>query len=164
MSKTEKNLADAFAGESQANRRYLAYAEKAEDEFLHGVAKLFRAVAAAETIHAHKHLRTAGKVKSTKENLGDALAGETHEFKNMYPQMIADAKEEGQKSAEISFTYANEVEKMHADLYTEALKDPDKFPVKDYYVCKICGCTVADHAPDKCPVCGANAKAFFKAE
>lgn len=164
MSKTEKNLADAFAGESQANRRYLAYAEKAEDESLPGIAKLFRAVAAAETIHAHKHLRTAGKVGGTKENLQDALAGETHEFKSMYPQMIADAKEEGQRSAEISFTYANEVEKVHAGLYTKALEDPAAFPVQDYYVCKICGYTVEGAAPDKCPVCGANAKAFLKVE
>lgn len=164
MSKTEKNLMDAFAGESQANRRYLAYAERAEDEFLHGIAKLFRAIAAAETIHAHKHLRTAGKVKTTKENLADALAGEMHEFKNMYPQMIADAKEEAQKSAEISFTYANEVEKVHGELYKKALEDPDKFPVQDYSICKICGYTVAGDAPDKCPVCGANAKAFFKVD
>ena len=164
MSKTEKNLKEAFAGESQANRRYLAFAERAEDEFLHGVAKLFRAVAAAETIHAHKHLRVANGVRSTKENLQEALAGEMHEFKKMYPQMIADAQEEGQKSAEISFTYANGVEQVHAELYEKALKDPDKFPVQDYYVCKICGYTVAEAAPDKCPICGANKKAFFKAE
>jgi rubrerythrin len=164
MSKTEKNLMDAFAGESQANRRYLAYAQRAEDEFLHGVAKLFRAVAAAETIHAHKHLRTAGGVKTTKENIQDALAGEIHEFKNMYPQMIEDAKAEGQKSAEISFTYANEVEKAHAELYKKALEDPDKFAVQDYYICRICGYTVAENIPDTCPVCGANQKAFFKSE
>lgn len=164
MSKTEKNLKDAFAGESQANRRYLAYAERAEDEFLHGVAKLFRAVAEAETIHAHKHLRTAGGVKSTKENLQDALSGEIHEFKNMYPQMIEEAKAEGQKSAEISFTHANEVEKVHADLYKKALENPDKLPVQDYYICKICGYTVANDIPDACPVCGANKKAFFKTE
>ena len=164
MSKTEKNLKDAFAGESQANRRYLAYAERAEDEFLHGVAKLFSAVAQAETIHAHKHLRTGGGVKTTKENIEDALAGEIHEFKNMYPQMIEDAKAEAQKSAEISFTYANEVEKIHAELYKKALEDPDKFPVQDYYICKICGYTTAEKIPDTCPVCGANQKAFFKVE
>jgi len=164
MSKTEKNLKDAFAGESQANRTYLAFAERAEDEFLHGVAKLFRAVAAAETVHAHKHLRTMGGVKSTKENLQAAISGETHEFKNMYPQMIKEAQEEGQKSAEISFHNANEVEKVHARLYEEALADPDKYPVQDYHVCKICGYTAAGEAPDKCPVCGANQKAFFKVE
>lgn len=164
MSKTIDNLKDAFAGESQANRRYLAYAERAEDEFMHGVAKLFRAVAMAETIHAHKHLRTLGAVKSTKENLQDALAGEMHEFKSMYPQMIADAKEEGNKSAEIGFHYANEVEKIHGKLYEQALADPDKFPVQDWYICKICGYTVAGEIPEKCPVCGANHKNFFKAE
>jgi rubrerythrin len=164
MSKTDKNLKEAFAGESMANRRYLAFAERAEDEFLHGVAKLFRAVAAAETIHAHKHIRTAGGVKSTKENLEEALAGEMHEFKNMYPQMIAEAREEGRKSAEISFNHANEVEKVHAGLFEKALEDPDKFPVQDYYICKICGYTAAENTPDICPVCGANQKAFFKVE
>ncbi|ABK18148.1 rubrerythrin family protein [Syntrophobacter fumaroxidans] len=162
MSKTEKNLKEAFAGESQANRRYLAYAERAEDEFMHGVAKLFRAVAEAETIHAHKHLRTLGMVKSTAENIKDALEGEVHEFKNMYPQMIEEAKAEGQKSAEISFHHANEVEKIHAKLYEKALEDPANFPVQDYYVCKICGYTVGKEAPEKCPVCGANQKAFKK--
>jgi rubrerythrin len=162
MSKTEKDLMDAFAGESQANRKYLAYSQRAEDEFMHGVAKLFRAIAEAETIHAIKHLRTAGKVMSTKENLEDALAGETHEFKNMYPEMIAHAKEEGQKSAEVSFDYANKVEAYHAQLYRKALVDPDKFPVQDYYICKICGYTAEKDMPDVCPVCGANKKAFFK--
>jgi rubrerythrin len=162
MSKTEKDLLDAFAGESQANRRYLAYSQRAEDEFLHGVAKLFRAIAEAETIHAIKHLRTAGRVKSSRENLEDALAGETHEFKTMYPEMIAHAKEEGQKSAEISFDYANKVEAIHAQLYRKALADPDKFPVQDYHICKICGYTAEKESPDVCPVCGANAKAFFK--
>ncbi len=162
MSKTQKDLMDAFAGESQANRRYLAYGQRAEDEFLHGVAKLFRAIAEAETIHAIKHLRTAGRVQSTRENLEDALAGETHEFKTMYPAMIADAKEEGQKSAEISFDYANKVEAVHAQLYRKALADPDKFPVQDYWICKICGYTAEKEAPGVCPVCGANTKAFYK--
>lgn len=164
MSKSEKNLKEAFAGESQANRKYLAFAERAEDENLPGAAKLFRAAAAAETIHAHKHLRTMKGVRSTKENLQEAIAGETHEFKSMYPQMIADAKEEGERQAEISFTYANEVEKIHAALYEKALEQMDQFPVSDYYVCKICGYTVADAPPDKCPVCGANPKQFFKVD
>jgi len=162
MSKTEKDLMDAFAGESQANRRYLAYSQRAEDEFLHGVAKLFRAIAEAETVHAIKHLRTAARVKSTRENLEDAIAGETHEFKTMYPAMIADAKEEGQKSAEISFDYANKVEAVHAQLYRKALADPDKFPVQDYWICKLCGYTAEKETPDVCPVCGANMKAFYK--
>jgi len=100
MSKTEENLKEAFAGESQANRKYLAFAERAEDENLSGVAKLFRAAAAAETVHAHKHLRTMKGVRSTKENLQEAIAGETHEFKSMYPQMIAEAKKEEERQAE----------------------------------------------------------------
>ncbi len=162
MSKTEKDLMDAFAGESQANRRYLAYAQRAEDEFLHGVAKLFRAIAEAETVHAIKHLRTAGKVKATKENIEDAIAGETHEYTKMYPQMIADAKEEGNKSAELGFTYANKVEELHSQLYKKALADPDKFPVQDYWICKVCGHTAEANCPDVCPVCGANKKAYFK--
>ncbi len=163
MSKVEKDLMDAFAGESQANRRYLAYAQRAEDEFMHGVAKLFRAVAEAETIHAMKHLRTAGKVKATKENIADAIAGETHEFTKMYPEMLANARAEGNKSAEMGFKYANEVEKVHAELFKKALADPDKFPVQDYWICKICGHTHGgSDSPDVCPVCGANKKAFFK--
>jgi rubrerythrin len=164
MTKTEKNLKEAFAGESQANRRYLAFAERAEDENLSGVAQLFRAAAAAETIHAHKHLRTMKAVKSTKENLQESIAGETHEFMTMYPQMIAEAKEEGEKQAEITFSYANEVEKVHAELYQKALEQMDNFPVSQYYICKVCGYTVADSAPEKCPVCGANQKQFFKVE
>ena len=164
MSKTEKNLKEAFAGESQANRRYLAFAKRAEDENLAGIAQLFRAAAAAETIHAHKHLATMKGVRSTKDNLEEAIAGETHEFKTMYPQMIADAKEEGNKSAEISFSYANEVEKVHAQLYQNALEQMDKFPVSSYYICNVCGYTAANAPPDKCPVCGANQKAFFKVE
>jgi rubrerythrin len=163
MSKTEKNLKEAFAGESQANRKYLAFAEKAESESLNNIAKLFRAVAEAETIHAVKHLRTLGEVKSTKDNLEAAISGETHEFESMYPPMIEAAKEENNRSAEISFTYANEVEKVHAALFTKALEDPSNFPDQDYYICKICGYTIAQAAPDKCPVCGASAKAFYKA-
>ncbi len=162
MSKTQKDLMEAFAGESQANRKYLAFAQRAEDEFLHGVAKLFRAVAEAETIHAIKHFRTAGGVKTTKENIEAALSGEVHEFTSMYPPMIEDARKEGNKSAEVSFNYANEVEKIHAELFKKALADPDNYPVQDYWICKICGHTHETDCPDKCPVCGANSKAFYK--
>ena len=162
MSKTEKDLMEAFAGESQANRKYLAFSQRAEDEFLHGIAKLFRAVAEAETIHAIKHFRTAGGVKTTKENIEAAIAGETEECTHMYPRMIADAKEEGNKAAEVGFDYANKVEALHAKLFKKALQDPDKFPVQDYWICKICGYTAEANAPDVCPVCGANHKAFYK--
>src|SRR4030042_1302556 len=106
-SQTEKNLKEAFAGESQANRRYLAFAKKAEDEGHKQVAKLFRAAAEAETVHAHSHFRVLGGVKSTKENIQEAIAGETHEFKKMYPEFLAQAKAEAIKPAEMSFDYAN---------------------------------------------------------
>jgi len=164
MSKVTEDLKEAFAGESQANRKYLAFAEKARQEGHAGVAKLFEAAAAAETIHAHKHLKVLKGIKTTKENLEEAIAGETHEFKSMYPEMIAHAEEEGDKQAKISFTYANEVEKVHASLYQQALEKMDDFPVQDYYVCKICGYTVAEAPPEKCPVCGAARKNFFKVE
>ena len=162
--KTKKNLMEAFAGESQANRKYLAFANKADQEGYPGVAKLFRAAAAAETVHAHAHLRALEGIKTTKDNLAEAISGETHEFVSMYPKMIDEAKEEGEKIAEKSFVFANEVEKIHANLYKEALDTMDNFPIKEYYVCSVCGYTVADEAPDKCPVCGAMKKAFNKVE
>jgi rubrerythrin len=140
MSKTEQNLAEAFAGESQANRKYLAFAKQAEQEGYKQVAKLFRAAAEAETVHAHSHLRTMAGVKSTVDNLQEAIAGETHEFKNMYPAMIEAAKAEDEKAAVRSFTFA------------------------DYYVCSVCGNTVEGAPPDDCPVCQAKGKAFFKVD
>jgi rubrerythrin len=162
MSKTEMNLKDAFAGESQANRKYLAFAKQAEKEGYDQVARLFRAAAEAETVHAHAHLKALDEVKSTAENLKTAVAGETHEFKSMYPEMIKMAKEEGQKAAERSFTFANEVEKIHAGLYQKALENLGKNENVEYFVCSVCGMTVEREAPEKCPVCGAAKKAFFK--
>ena len=164
MSKTEQNLRDAFAGESQANRKYLAFSEKAEKEGYAQVAKLFRAAAAAETVHAHAHLRTLKGVGSTVDNLKVAIAGETHEFKSMYPKMIEEAKAEDQKAALRSFTYANDVEKVHANLYTKALDNLDSLAAVDYYVCSVCGYTCESEPPDVCPVCKATAKAFFKVD
>lgn len=164
MSKTEQNLRDAFAGESQANRKYLAFADKAEKEGYPQVAKLFRAAGAAETVHAHAHLRALGEIGNTAENLKVAVAGETHEFKSMYPVMIETAKEEGNKKAERSFVFANEVEKVHADLYQKALDNLDSLEAADYHVCSVCGMTVENEAPDNCPVCGAPASAFFKVD
>jgi rubrerythrin len=164
MSKTEQNLRDAFAGESQANRKYLAFAEKAEKEGYPQVARLFRAAGAAETVHAHAHLRALGEIGSTAENLKVAVAGETHEFKSMYPEMIDVAKEEGNKKAERSFVFANEVEQVHADLYQRALDNLDSLEEADYYVCSVCGMTVENEPPDTCPVCGAKASAFFKVD
>ena len=164
MSKTEQNLRDAFAGESQANRKYLAFSEKAEKEGYAQVAKLFRAAAAAETVHAHAHLRTLKGVGSTADNLKEAIAGETHEFKSMYPAMIEEAKAEDQKAALISFTYANDVEQIHANLYTKALDNLDSLAAVDYYVCNVCGYTCENEPPDECPVCKAKKKAFFKVD
>jgi rubrerythrin len=153
---------EAFAGESQANRRYLAFAKQADQEGYRQAARLFRAAAEAETVHAHAHLRAAGKIGKTLDNLKEAVAGETHEFKSMYPQMIADAKAEGHKAAETSFVYANAVEKIHAELYQKILNNLDRAEEVDYYVCSVCGNTVEKEAPETCPVCGAKAKAFFK--
>jgi rubrerythrin len=164
LSQTEKDLKEAFAGESQANRKYLAYAAKADVEGYRQVAKLFRAAAAAETIHAHAHLRVLGAIGSTADNLKDAVAGETHEFKSMYPQMIATAEEAGNKAAVRTFTYANAVEKVHADLYQKALDNLDALPEVDYYVCSVCGYTCENEPPENCPVCSAKAKAFSKVE
>jgi len=164
MSQSEQNLRDAFAGESQANRKYLAFGKKAEKDGYPQVAKLFRAAAEAETVHAHAHLRTLGGINSTAENLKEAIAGETHEFKSMYPEMIAAAKAEGNKSAERSFTYANEVEKVHAALYQKALDNLDSLEDVDYYVCSVCGYTCETEPPDVCPVCKAKASAFFKVD
>ncbi len=164
MSKTEKNLQEAFAGESQANRKYLAFAKKAEEEGYQQVAKLFRAAAEAETVHAHNHLRESGGIKSTKENLEAAISGESYEFQKMYPQMIEDAKVEGNKKAQTSFNYANAVEKIHAGLYEQALENLGKNEEVDYYVCDVCGNTVEGEPPDTCPICGAPKKMFRRVD
>ena len=163
MTKSEDNLQAAFAGESQANRKYLAFAEKADKEGFPQVAKIFRAAAEAETVHAHNHLRVLGGIKSTKENLHAAVEGEHHEFTKMYPAFLEDAKAEENKGAERSFNYANEVEKVHHKLYTNALeavesgKDLEK---QDVYICPVCGYTHEGKPPEKCPVCGAAEKVF----
>ena len=165
MSKTEQNLKDAFAGESQANRKYLAFAKQADKEGHPQAAMLFRAAAEAETVHAHAHLRTLGGINSTDDNLKEAISGETHEFKSMYPQMITEAQAEGQKAAERSFSYANAVEEVHAGLYQKALDNLDNpSDVDCYYVCSVCGYTCENEPPDVCPICGAKSKAFSKVE
>ena len=156
------NLKNAFAGESQANRKYLAFAKKAEEEGFKQVAKLFRAAAEAETVHAHSHLRVMGGVKSTKENIQEAVGGETFEFTKMYPQMIEEARKGGNKQAQQSFEFANKVEKIHAELYQKALNNMGKNEAVDYYVCQVCGNTVENAAPDKCPICGASKSMFIK--
>ena len=165
MNKTDGNLKSAFAGESQANRRYLAFAQKAEEEGFTQAAKLFRAAAEAETVHALNHLRVTGEVKSTLENLNAALGGETFEFTKMYPEYIDTAKQEKSKQAAWSFDMANQVEQIHAKLYQKAIdsvKNKKEMPKIDYYVCSVCGNTIEGEAPDKCPVCGNPKTKFFK--
>jgi rubrerythrin len=164
MTKTEKNLKEAFAGESQANRKYLAFAKKAEAEGYKQIAKLFRAAAEAETVHAHNHLKELGGIKGTKENLEEAINGESYEFQKMYPQMIEDANAEGSKGALRTFTYANEVEKVHAALYQKALDNIGGNAETDYHVCQVCGYTAEGEVPDECPVCKAKKQAFKKVD
>jgi rubrerythrin len=163
--KTVDNLKNAIAGESQANRRYLAFARKADEDGFSQVAKLFRAAAEAETVHALNHLRIAGDVRSTAENLEGAVAGETFEYKKMYPEYIAAAKQEKNQQATWSFDVANRVEEVHAGLFSnavQALKNKKELAQVDYYVCRTCGNTVEGEAPEKCPICGSPKSRFFK--
>jgi rubrerythrin len=161
MSKTIDDLKAAFAGESQANRRYLAFAKKAEEEGYPQVAKLFRAAAHAETTHALNHLKALGEIKSTAENLQAAINGENYEVVSMYPEFIEDAKAEEVKRALTSFEWAWEAEKVHEKLYRQALEDLGKdLPALDYYVCPVCGYVHIGSAPDRCPVCNTPGKRF----
>ena len=161
---TSENLQEAFAGESQANRKYLAFAKRAEQDGYPQVARLFRAAAEAETVHAHTHLRVMGGIKKTDENLQTAIEGEGHEFKKMYPKFLAEAKAEGNKPAIFSFKYALAVEEIHHGLYIDALnavKSGADLPAAKIFVCPVCGNTVKGQAPDECPICG-TAKDQFK--
>ena len=167
MNNTQENLKTAFAGESQANRRYLFFADKAEKEGHPQIARLFRAVAEAETVHARNHLEVMGGVGSTRDNLGAAIEGENYEFTKMYPGFIEQAKAEGNDKAQVSFDYANKVEKIHHGLYQKALKALEvgqKLKGEPYFVCQGCGYTVAGEAPERCPICGAPRKMFKRVE
>ncbi len=155
MNYTYENLKKAFAEEAQANRKYLAFSEKAEEEGYPQIAKLFRAAATAEAIHARAHLEKLGWIKSTEENLTQAIGGEKHEAEKIYPAMILHAKEEKDKAAEIGFTWAREVEAEHAELYKKALSDMEGAGEVDYYVCSGCGHTQEGEPKGNCPVCGA---------
>jgi len=162
---TQKNLEDAFAGESQANRRYLAFAKKADADGYPAVARLFRAAADAETIHAHAHLRAMEGIQDTVKNLEVAVAGEAYEFQSMYPEFLAAAESEGHKRAEISFRNALAVEETHHGLYVEALeavKADRDLPARNIHVCPVCGHTHYDEAPERCPVCNAPRDKFFE--
>ena len=164
MEKSIQNLKEAFAGESQANRRYLAFAEKAEKEGYAQVAKLFRAAAEAETVHAMNHLKALKAINATADNLKEAIAGETAEFREMYPGMITTAQAEGHREALRSFEFANEVEKVHAQLFQKALANLEKKELVDIFVCTICGHTVEGEPPDQCPICKALKKFFKKVD
>ena len=164
MSKTIDNLKAAFAGESQANRKYLAFARKADEEGHPQVAKLFRAAAAAETVHAHNHFKALGGIQSTAENLQEAVNGENYEVVSMYPPMITEADADGDSRAGRSFRWAFEVEKIHEALYRAALENLGKdAPAVDYYVCPVCGYThFGPMTEEKCPVCGTPTERFEK--
>jgi rubrerythrin len=167
MSESIKNLKSAFAGESQANRRYLAFAKKADEEGLSQIARLFRAAAEAETVHALNHLRIAGEIGMTFSNLSEAISGETFEYTKMYPQFLEVAKNERNKQAEWSFNVAKEVEEIHAELFQKmlnAFKNNEPILSADYYVCNVCGHTVETTAPEKCPICGSPRTQYHKVD
>ena len=162
---TMDNLNKAFAGESQANRKYLAFAKKAEEDGFAQVAKLFRAAADAETVHAHAHLRVMGGIKGTAENLEEAIEGEGFEFQQMYPEFLAEAQTEGMKPAEFSFKNALAVEEIHHGLYSKALESVKAgvdLPDTSIYVCPVCGNTVEGSVPEQCPICNVPGERFVE--
>ena len=159
--KTLKNLMAAFAGESEANRKYTAYAKKAEQDGKLNAAKLFRAAADAETLHALKHFEVAGKIGSTEDNLKDGVIGETYEYKEMYPPFIEQAKAEGNNAAVATFTFAMKAEEVHAGLYQDALDNLDETEEVFYYLCPVCG-NIEKFVPDKCSICGVPGAKFIK--
>jgi len=164
VSKTTDNLLAAFAGESQANRKYLFFAGKAEEQGYKQVARLFRAAADAETVHARNHFKVLGELKSTTDNLQAAIGGENHEFTVMYPDFIKQAETDNAKEAVESFSLANTVEEIHHGLFSDFLRKVEKgdtIKEQPIYVCQYCGNTVEGEAPEKCPVCG-RAKKIFK--
>jgi rubrerythrin len=161
---TNENLATAFAGESQANRKYLAFARQAEKEGFGQVARLFRAAAEAETLHALAHLANKGGVGTTLRNLEEAVAGETYEFTEMYPPMVEQAKAEGHK-AKTMLDFANRAEKVHAGLFRqalEALQQGKDLSQMEVYLCPVCGDLELGVPPERCPICGAPAAKFQK--
>ena len=160
-SKTLKNLMEAFAGESQANRKYLSYSKKAEADGKINAAKLFKAASDAETLHALKLFEVAGKVKSTTDNLKDAVIGETHEYQEMYPDFLKEAEAEGNRAAITIFTFAMKAEEVHARLYKEALDNLDQTDEVFYYLCPVCG-NIEKEVPEKCSICGVPGSKFIK--
>lgn len=157
--KTMDNLMEAFAGESQANRKYTAYAKQAEKEGKMNAAKLFRAASDAETLHALKHFEVAGMIGDTAVNLKDAVAGETHEYKDMYPDFVKTAEAEGNKAAVRTFTFAMKAEQVHARLYAEALENMEDTEEVFYYLCPVCG-NIEKVRPESCSICGVPGSKF----
>lgn len=158
---TLQNLMTAFAGEAEANRKYTAYAKKAEKEGKLNAAKLFRAAADAETIHALKHFEVAGKIGSTSDNLKDGIKGETYEYKEMYPPFVKQAEVEGNKAAAVSFIFAMKAEEVHANLYQDALNHIDDAEEVFYYLCPVCG-NIEKVRPDKCSICNVAGEKFVE--
>jgi len=163
MPTTTENLKEAFAGESQAFQKYTAFAIKAEKEGLTNIARLFRLTAQAEQIHAAGHFKALEGIGSTADNLQAAIEGETHEFENMYPPMLEEAKSENHKAKRM-FKYAVEAEEVHAKLYGQALEavEAGKDLETDFFLCPICGYIEFGQAPDKCPICNVLGSKFIK--
>jgi rubrerythrin len=164
MPSTMDNLREAFAGESQANRKYLAFAKQAEKDGFPNIASLFRTAAEAETIHAMGHLSAMGGVRSTAENLQAAIDGETYEFTEMYPPMLKKAEAENQKAKRM-FGYAVKAEEVHAKLYKLALQAVQRgqdLGETRFFLCPVCGHIELGHAPDSCPICGATGDKFVQ--
>jgi rubrerythrin len=164
---TNENLQAAFAGESQANRMYLAFAKQAEADGLPGIARLFRATAEAETVHAHTHFRVMGKINKTEDNLEAAIAGEHYEYTKMYPEFLSEAESEGNQGAMATFKNALAVEEIHHGFYTEALnalKAGGDIEVTKISICPVCGNTIKGDVPEKCPICGVPGAKFIEVE
>ncbi len=162
---TERFLREAFAGESQAHMKYILYAKKAEEEGFKNVARLFRAIAFAEEIHAFHHFRVLGQLGSTADNLQDAINGENFEIEEMYPAYENTATLQKEENAQKTFKWALEAEKVHSSLYSkakEAVTSGKDFEVGDIYICPFCGWTVTENAPERCPLCGATKEKFVK--
>ncbi|MCP4541674.1 MAG: rubrerythrin family protein [Chloroflexi bacterium] len=161
--KTQHNLYQAFVGEAKAYHRLLAFARKADKEEYEQVGKLFRAVAAAEGVHAERHLRLLGEavVQSTEENLQSSFEQETSINEVYYPQFIQDAEDEGERAAALTFSQARDVEEGHAALYKRALNALLRDETHDYHVCQVCGYIAEHEAPDQCPICNAKREKFY---
>ena len=164
MANTQENLKEAFAGESQANQKYRAFAKKAEKDGFPNIAKLFRTTAEAERIHAEGHLGAIDMIDTTASNLKAAIEGETYEFTSMYPPMLQQAEAENHKAKRM-FGYAVEAEKIHAQLYQKALEAVERgedLSEINVYLCPYCGHIELGSPPEACPICGAKAKAYIQ--